>query len=112
MTYQIRKVAVLGAGVMGAGIAAHQANIGIPSLLLDVVPAGEVKDRNIVARTGLDKTLKEGAKKWHPVCLPCFVIRMANSMGIACNGIGPDQAHHDFSLVQIRVGNNPQHACG
>lgn len=38
MTRQIRKVAVLGAGVMGSGIAAHLANAGIPSLLLDIVP--------------------------------------------------------------------------
>ena len=37
MTYQIRNAAVLGAGVMGAAIAAHLANIGIPSLLLDIV---------------------------------------------------------------------------
>jgi 3-hydroxyacyl-CoA dehydrogenase len=58
MTYQIRKAAVLGAGVMGAAIAAHLANVGIPSLLLDIVPTGEVKDRNIIARTGLEKTLK------------------------------------------------------
>jgi 3-hydroxyacyl-CoA dehydrogenase len=38
MIKQIRKVAVLGAGVMGSGIAAHLANAGIPSLLLDMVP--------------------------------------------------------------------------
>src|SRR5690625_3547761 len=38
MTRQIRKVAVLGAGVMGSGIAGHLANAGIPSLLLDIVP--------------------------------------------------------------------------
>jgi 3-hydroxyacyl-CoA dehydrogenase len=38
VTYQIRKVAVLGAGVMGAAIAAHLANVGIPVLLLDIVP--------------------------------------------------------------------------
>ena len=36
MSRQIRKVAVLGAGVMGAGIAAHLANAGIPSLLFDL----------------------------------------------------------------------------
>ena len=30
MSYEIRKVAVLGAGVMGQGIAAHLANAGIP----------------------------------------------------------------------------------
>jgi 3-hydroxyacyl-CoA dehydrogenase len=35
---KIRKVAVLGAGVMGQGIAAHLANAGIPSVLFDMVP--------------------------------------------------------------------------
>ncbi len=34
----IRKAAVLGAGVMGATIAAHLANVGIPTYLLDIVP--------------------------------------------------------------------------
>jgi 3-hydroxyacyl-CoA dehydrogenase len=38
MTRPIRRVAVLGAGVMGSGIAAHCANAGIPVLLLDIVP--------------------------------------------------------------------------
>ncbi|MEE1131596.1 MAG: 3-hydroxyacyl-CoA dehydrogenase NAD-binding domain-containing protein [Caryophanon sp.] len=38
MTYRIQKAAVLGSGVMGSGIAAHLANIGIPTLLLDIVP--------------------------------------------------------------------------
>ena len=38
MSVRIRKVAVIGAGVMGSGIAAHLANAGIPSLLLDIVP--------------------------------------------------------------------------
>jgi 3-hydroxyacyl-CoA dehydrogenase len=36
--FNIKKVAVIGSGVMGSGIAAHFANIGIPSLLLDIVP--------------------------------------------------------------------------
>ncbi|MDM7923412.1 MAG: 3-hydroxyacyl-CoA dehydrogenase/enoyl-CoA hydratase family protein [Pyrinomonadaceae bacterium] len=35
----IRKAAVLGAGTMGAGIAAHLANAGIPTLLLDIAPS-------------------------------------------------------------------------
>src|SRR3954451_8059072 len=35
----IKKAAVLGSGVMGSGIAAHLANIGIPTLLLDIVPS-------------------------------------------------------------------------
>ena len=38
MVKQIRKAAVIGSGVMGSGIAAHLANIGIPILLLDIVP--------------------------------------------------------------------------
>ncbi len=38
MSEPIRRVAVLGAGVMGSGIAAHCANAGIPVILLDIVP--------------------------------------------------------------------------
>ncbi|MFC0270887.1 3-hydroxyacyl-CoA dehydrogenase NAD-binding domain-containing protein [Metabacillus herbersteinensis] len=38
MVQRIKKAAVLGSGVMGSGIAAHLANIGIPVLLLDIVP--------------------------------------------------------------------------
>lgn len=38
MNYMINKVAVLGAGVMGAGIAAHIVGAGIPVCLLDIVP--------------------------------------------------------------------------
>jgi len=55
MSYQIRKAAVLGAGVMGAAIAAHLANVGIPSLLLDIVPPDAGADRDKVARIGLEK---------------------------------------------------------
>ena len=36
---RINKVAILGAGTMGARIAAHFANAGVPSYLLDIVPA-------------------------------------------------------------------------
>src|SRR5438034_1234749 len=58
MTYHIRKAAVLGAGVMGAAIAAHLANVGIPSLLLDIVPPDAGRDRDKIARMGLEKVLK------------------------------------------------------
>jgi len=37
-TFNVRQAAVLGAGTMGAGIAAHLANAGIPTLLLDIAP--------------------------------------------------------------------------
>ena len=55
-TYPIRRVAVLGAGVMGSGIAAHLANAGIPSILFDMVPAGAERpaDRIKLARAGID----------------------------------------------------------
>ena len=38
MIKPIRKAAVLGSGVMGSGIAVHLANIGIQTMLLDMVP--------------------------------------------------------------------------
>ncbi|MFD2171726.1 3-hydroxyacyl-CoA dehydrogenase/enoyl-CoA hydratase family protein [Tumebacillus lipolyticus] len=58
MERKIRKVAVIGAGVMGAGIAAHLANVGVPSLLLDIVPEGAT-DRNALAIRGRDSLLKQ-----------------------------------------------------
>lgn len=38
MTYSIKRAAVLGSGVMGSAIAAHLANVGIETLMLDIVP--------------------------------------------------------------------------
>ena len=38
MSFKIKKAAVLGAGVMGAGIAAHLTNAGIECYLLDIIP--------------------------------------------------------------------------
>ncbi len=56
MSLPIRRVAVLGAGVMGSGIAAHCANTGIPVILLDIVPPKG--DRNSFASGALDKLKK------------------------------------------------------
>ncbi|QPO11655.1 MULTISPECIES: 3-hydroxyacyl-CoA dehydrogenase/enoyl-CoA hydratase family protein [unclassified Thalassospira] len=53
----IKQVAVIGAGVMGAAIAAHIANSGTPVLLLDIVPEG-AKNRNSVAEGAVAKMLK------------------------------------------------------
>ena len=53
----IAKVAVIGSGVMGAGIAAHVANAGIPVVLLDIVPPG-AKNRNVVAEQAIERLLK------------------------------------------------------
>src|SRR5438128_10667952 len=60
---RINKVAVLGAGTMGARIAAHLANAGVPCLLLDIVPpdaAGSADKvvRNKIASGGLDAAKK------------------------------------------------------
>ena len=53
----IRKVTVIGAGVMGAGIAAQLANAGVPVLLLDIVPAGAA-NRNVLAEGAISNMLK------------------------------------------------------
>src|SRR5580765_7531992 len=73
---QVKKAAVLGAGTMGAQIAAHLANAGVPTVLLDIVPkepngsearpsgratSDNAQDRNAIARAGL-----EAAKKAKP----------------------------------------------
>src|SRR5271165_700146 len=56
---RINKVAVLGAGTMGARIAAHFANAGVPSYLLDIVPPdADAPVRNKIAAVGLDAARK------------------------------------------------------
>src|SRR6202795_4087319 len=56
---RIKKVAILGAGTMGARIAAHFANAGIPSYLFDVVPPdADGPARNKLAAAGLDAAKK------------------------------------------------------
>lgn len=72
MERKIRKAAVIGSGVMGAGIAAHLANVGIPAYLLDIVPTELTADeskkgltldspvvRNRIAATGKERLQKE-----------------------------------------------------
>lgn len=76
MTKPIRRVGVVGAGVMGSGIAAHLANAGVQTLLLDIVPPklsdaerGDRAARNRLAATGIEKALKaKPAAFFHPSC--------------------------------------------
>ncbi len=91
----IRKVAVLGAGVMGTGIAAHLANAGIESLLFDIVPDGAT-DRNVLANKGI-----ETAKKLKPA--PLFRKEYAARI-TACNMAddGPRLAECDW-IVEVVV---------
>jgi len=63
MRRRIERVAVLGSGVMGSAIAAHFANAGIPSLVLDIVPGkpnetGQATDRNRIARESVKALVK------------------------------------------------------
>jgi 3-hydroxyacyl-CoA dehydrogenase len=60
--FQVRKVAVLGAGVMGAQIAAHLVNVNVPVVLFDL-PAKEGPKNGIVSRA------VDGLKKLKPAPL-------------------------------------------
>ena len=57
----ISKVAVIGSGVMGSGIAAQVANAGIPVVLLDIVPKNlaDGEDRSKIAKGAIEKLLKQ-----------------------------------------------------
>jgi 3-hydroxyacyl-CoA dehydrogenase len=74
----INKVAILGAGTMGARIAAHFANAGVPSYLLDIVP-GDVMSgagtaaRNKIAAAGLDAAKKSKPAAFMDPSLARFV---------------------------------------
>lgn len=57
MATLIKKVGVIGAGTMGAGIAAHVANAGVPVVLLDIVPNG-ANNRNVLAEGAVAKLRK------------------------------------------------------
>ncbi|MGR8932117.1 MAG: 3-hydroxyacyl-CoA dehydrogenase NAD-binding domain-containing protein [Gammaproteobacteria bacterium] len=63
---KIERVAVIGAGVMGAGIAGHIANAGIAVDLLDIVPKDSDK-RNVIAENAIARLLKsEPPPLMHP----------------------------------------------
>ncbi len=73
--FQVKQVAVLGAGVMGAQIAAHLVNVGVPVVLFDLpAPAGP--------KNGIVNKAVEGLKKLKPAPLgvpqDAAMIRQAN----------------------------------
>jgi 3-hydroxyacyl-CoA dehydrogenase len=57
MKYHIHKAVVIGSGTMGAAIAAHLANIGVPVTLLDIV-ANDSPDKNKIVKEGWDRCIK------------------------------------------------------
>ena len=80
MKLPIQKAVVLGAGTMGARIAAHFANAGLPCILLDIVPPelkpdAPVSERNRFARNGV-----EAAKKSRPAAF--FSAALADKISI------------------------------
>ena len=65
MSYRLQKAAVLGSGVMGAGIAAHLANIGMEVVMLDIVPfdiSEEDKNNPAVRNSIVNGALKAALK--------------------------------------------------
>ncbi len=95
MTRKIKKAAVLGSGVMGSGIAAHLANCGIPSLLLDIVPKPTEADE----KAGVDTSS------------PAFRNRLASeNLKAALKNRKPIPAfYHDKFAELITVGNFEDH---
>jgi 3-hydroxyacyl-CoA dehydrogenase len=84
----IRKAAIIGAGNMGAQIAAHLANVGIPSLLMDIVPGEllpEEQKRGLTlqspeVRNRVTRMLFDRARKLSPA--PFFVPEAASLIRI------------------------------
>ncbi len=85
MEHTIKRVAVLGAGTMGAGIAAHVANAGLPVMLLDIAPREltpkeQQKNLDLDSPAVKNRIASEGlarAKKQKP---PSFMSRQAEGL--------------------------------
>jgi 3-hydroxyacyl-CoA dehydrogenase len=70
--FLVRRAAVLGAGTMGSRIAAHLANAGIPTLLLDMVPSGD-GDRSRLAKSALEALGKAKPTAFYDAALAALV---------------------------------------
>src|SRR5271167_3414251 len=74
MQKRINKVAVLGAGTMGARISAHLANAGVPSYLFDIVPPdADGPARNRIAAAGKEAAVKSKPAAFMKPSLECLV---------------------------------------
>jgi 3-hydroxyacyl-CoA dehydrogenase len=82
--FRVKKVAVLGAGVMGAQIAAHLVNVKVPVVLFDL-PAKEG------ARNGVVTKAIEGLKKLNPAPL-----------GVADDAVRIEQANYEEHLALLK----------
>ena len=87
---RIKKVAVIGSGIMGSGIACHFANIGVDVLLLDIVP-GELNDKEKAAGRSLeDKSVRN---------------RLVNNALLASIKSKPAPLYHPSFKDRITTGN-------
>ncbi|MEB8344419.1 3-hydroxyacyl-CoA dehydrogenase/enoyl-CoA hydratase family protein [Flavobacteriaceae bacterium KMM 6898] len=90
MNKHIKKVAVIGSGIMGSGIACHFANIGVEVLLLDIVPR-ELTDREKAKGLSLqDKVVRN---------------RLVNDSLIASLKSKPSPIYHQDFAKRIQTGN-------
>lgn len=90
MNKHIKKVAVIGSGIMGSGIACHFANIGVEVLLLDIVPR-ELTEREKAKGLSLqDKVVRN---------------RLVNDSLIASLKSKPSPIYHQDFAKRIQTGN-------
>ena len=90
MKRTIKKVAVLGSGVMGSRIACHFANIGVPVLLLDIAPRELTADEE-----------KKGLK----LDAPAVRNRLVNSALQAAVAANPSPLYRKSEVSRIQTGN-------
>jgi 3-hydroxyacyl-CoA dehydrogenase len=76
MTHRVRRVAVLGAGTMGAAIAAHCANAGLEVDVLDIAPDEPDADKNDIVKAGFERM-----KNARPAALMSEVVSDRISLG-------------------------------
>ena len=90
MVKNISKIAVLGSGIMGSGIACHFANIGVEVLLLDICPK-ELNENEVKQNLSLDsKKVKN---------------RIVNDMFQKCIKSRPSPIYNKKFLDRIKLGN-------
>ena len=83
----IKKIAVLGSGVMGSGIAAHVANAGVPVVLLDIVPPLSSPPLAGGKRGGNRNALTEGAVEKQLAGKPSGFIHKNRAKLVTCGNL-------------------------
>lgn len=90
MKRHINKVAVIGSGIMGSGIACHFANIGVEVLLLDIVPREPNEKEKAIGLTLKDKVVRN---------------RLVNDSLAAALKSKPSPIYHQKFADRITTGN-------